>query len=150
MKELYTELQDKHSLPPYKQMDEEFELSGIENEEHYLRNVRRKMVEKIDKVIGILDDILHPESSWASMVEEKVFPEEQGKKVLATYRRLKYYYRRNSELQVKDSDEENTKFINDLYAEWQGMQNEILAIVSKLKDAWTQELTTKEKVGYLG
>ncbi len=150
MKEQYDKIKDKYSLPDYTVMDTEFEISGIESEDHYLRNVRRKMVEKIEKVLGILDDVLHPESSWSSMVEEKVFSEEEENKMLEKYKKLRYYYRRNTELRIMDSDDANVKFIKEFFTEWKNMQKESLTLISKLKDAWTKKTIEKEKLGYLG
>ncbi|MFC1741695.1 hypothetical protein ACFL3V_04125 [Nanoarchaeota archaeon] len=150
MEELYDELRKKHSLPDFKQMDAEFEISSIEEESFLLRNVRKKVLEKIEFSIKLLDDILHPESGVASYRESTIFEKSEQDHVLRLYKQLMYYNRLSVELTFSDSDESNAEFINQFMKDWPNLKKDILLFVRKLKECWRNEIMKKEVVGYLG
>ena len=56
VKETYQKLSKKYQLPPFAEIDTAFEISTIEYEEFLLREVRRKMVEKLDSFIKVLEE----------------------------------------------------------------------------------------------
>ena len=48
IKEEYEKLKEKHNLPDFKEINNEFEITTIEKEEFLLREIRRKIYEKIE------------------------------------------------------------------------------------------------------
>jgi hypothetical protein len=150
MEEDYAKLGEKHSLPDFGVLDTEFEISTIEEESFILRNIRKKIVEKIESSIKLLDDILHPDAGFASYRESSIFSPEEREDIIITYKKLMYFNRVSTELSFSDSDEQNAKFINEFMKEWPGLKQSILSFVGKLKESWKKDVTKKEVVGYLG
>lgn len=150
MEKAYKELKEKHSLPDYNSLNQEFEISSIEEEDFLLRNIRKKILEKIDFTLSIMDDILHPESGFSSYKESGAFSESDRNKIIEMYKRLMFFKRSSTELSFDDSDELNAKFINDFMGEWPKMKETSLVFVRKLKESWQKDILKKEIVGYLG
>jgi hypothetical protein len=150
MEELYQEIKQKHHLPAFSLLDQEFEISTIEEETFILRNIRKKITEKIETSIKILDDLLHPEAGFASYRESNIFNEEERDAIIRTYKRLMYFNRVSTELSFKDSDDLNADFINSFMNVWPELRDSVLVFIRRLKDSWNKDITKKEVVGYLG
>ncbi len=150
MEKLYKQLKEKHSLPEFKLLNQEFEISSIEEEDFLLRNIRKKILEKIEFALSILDDILHPDSGFATYNESGAFSESDRNDILEMYKRLMYFKRLSTELSFDDSDGLNAKFINDFMGEWPKIKETTLVFVRMLKESWQKDITKKEIVGYLG
>lgn len=149
-KEEYSLLQKQFKLPDFSALDKEFEISSIDTDSFPLRNVVRQIAEKIDSITAVYEDVLHPETSLASMQESAVFADEDRESLMKTYSLLMFYYRAASELAIDDSDDLNAKFINDLWHEWPVLKKDVLVFMRKLKDSWKSSISKKGFVGYLG
>ena len=150
IEELYKKLQKEFSLPKYEDMDKEFEISSLEDEQFFLRHIIENIDEKISDVTKIFEGLLHPEGSFSGYREANSFTDEEREKMLDAYKKFMFFHRRATELSIDDSDKSNAEFINDLMKEWPGMKKEALSFVKRLKDSWTKEITKKEVVRYLG
>ena len=150
MDEHYEKLIKKYRIPDYDVLDHEFEVSTLEDEQFFLRGVREKISEKIERLVNMFDDLLHPKSTFTGNVESNVLTDEDKEKIIDIMKRLMYFYRRVTELQIDDSDKKNAEFINEVFKEWDELKKKSLLIVGKLKEAWTQDVLKKEVVGYLG
>ena len=60
-KENYLKFAKKFSLPSYDELNNDFEISSIEEEQFLIRAVRRKIAEKMDIYAKIIETILMPE-----------------------------------------------------------------------------------------
>ncbi|MBU2561669.1 MAG: hypothetical protein KKD17_05190 [Nanoarchaeota archaeon] len=150
MEELYDGLKAKHRLPAFEVLDREFEISTIDDESFLLRNIRCRIVEKIESAVNLFDDMLHPESGFASYREANVFSDSDRETIILLYKRLMYFNRLSKELYFDDSDELNARFINDFMKEWPELKRSVLSFVKRLKDSWQKDIPKKEVVGYLG
>ena len=150
MKELYDKLKEQHSLPDFAVMDKEFEISGIEEENFLLRNIRKKISEKIEFSLKLLDDMLHPDVGFASYRESSIFMPEERDDIVNMIKKLMYFNRLSTELALEDSDEGNAEFIKSFMKDWPDIRVHILGFVRKLKDSWQKDVSKKEVVGYLG
>ncbi|MFH1064416.1 MAG: hypothetical protein V1729_05020 [Candidatus Woesearchaeota archaeon] len=150
MEKLYKGLKEKHSLPDFDTLNQEFEISLIEEEDFFLRSIRKNIIEKIDFTLDILDDILHPESGFSSYKESGAFSDGDRDDIFKLYRQLMFFKRLSTELSFGDSDAKNAKFVTDFMAEWPKMKETVLVFVKKLKESWQGEIAKKEIVGYLG
>jgi hypothetical protein len=150
MDDEYAALKKKHNLPDFDILDREFEVSAIDEYTFFLRSVRVKIVEKIDASIKLFNELLHPDSGFASYKEANVFSEADREQILVIYRKLMYYSRRSTELNFEDSDDLNAKFINELMKDWPELRKSILFFVRRMKDSWQKDLSKKDVVGYFG
>ncbi|MBW2967813.1 hypothetical protein KY362_04975 [Candidatus Woesearchaeota archaeon] len=150
MEELYNQLKARHSLPDFDMMDQEFEISLIEEEEFLLRNIRHKVLDKIESATKLFDNLLHPDAGFASYRESNVFEDKDREEMITLYKRLMFFKRTITALEFDDSDELNAKFINDFMEAWPGMKKQVLDFAKRLRDSWKKDITKKEVVGYLG
>lgn len=150
MEEIYSKLKAKHGLPEYSVLDREFEISSIEEKTFPLRNVRKKMTEKIEFSLKLLDDMLHPESGFANFRESGMLTPDERERMFVVIKKLMYYDRLSTELFFDDSDELNAGFITAFMKDWPKLKKDILVFVRKMKDSWQKDVEKKEIVGYLG
>lgn len=148
IKKKYGEI--KYDMPDYEALNKEFEISTIEAEEFLLREIRRKMYDKIDKYLKILDSILQPEALIADMQECHTFTDEEKKQIYAQYKKLMYIKRLSYEIALDEDDETTAKFINDSYDVWQEVKPGLKKFVSKLKECWKKESDIHEVLNYMG
>lgn len=151
MEELYNQLREKHQLPSYAELDTEFEISSLDDDFSILRNIRKKMSEKVEFIANTLKEVIHPEASYISMHESSHFSDDEKRRVAEIYRKLMFTLRHALELYIDDSEELNAKFIRELYADWMKQKKEILFFMRKLKDSWNKETAEIESgKGYFG
>lgn len=150
VKEAYEELQKQYGLPDYDVLDKDFEISGIDEDDFSLRNVRKKLTDKIDHVKSLIDDLFHPDNTFAALKESAEFSDEDRDNLIQIYQKLMFFYRRATELSIEDSDQLNADFINDFYKIWPDTKASVLQYIKRLKKVWNGDISTKEVVGYLG
>ena len=147
----YNELRKKLKLPDFKDIDFEFEISDLEETNFLLRAIVRKIAEKLDFCSTMLEELLQPEpSNLYAMHETGFFDEDEKKQMNALYSRLMVLNRHSIEVILSNNENEQTSFINNVFNEWKTLKNELLKYVRKMKDTWTSEIESDEKVGYLG
>ena len=87
-KKLYETLRKKHKLPAYEELDKEFEVSEIEGEKFSLREVRKKVVEKLSDTTALVEQTLQPDTNLADLYESGVLDEAEKKRVFEVYKKL--------------------------------------------------------------
>jgi len=149
-KNKYNELEKKFSLPSYEELNNDFEISSIEEEAFLLRAVRRKIAEKLDIYSKIIEQILMPESNQASILECQLFSQEEKNKIYSLFKRIMYFDRMSIETSINETEEKTAEFINKFYKEWNSIKEQLKIIFSELKQGWTKEFNFKEDNNYLG
>ena len=85
----YNNLSKKYSLPAFKEIDKEFEISSLEDTSFLLRNTLRKISEKLEFYTNMLNDLLQPDtSSLSSMHEISFFTEEEKNDIYQIFKQL--------------------------------------------------------------
>ena len=86
LKSKYEKLQKKYNLPEYEELDENFELlyfQQIAEIKYPLRFVRRRILDKINAFIGLLQNIINPNPvSLISLEESKFFSEAEKNEII--------------------------------------------------------------------
>ena len=150
VKKKYEELEKKYKLPSYKTVDADFEISTIECDDFLLREVRRKIVIKLDAYNKVLESILMPESNLSSLYEYQIFTDDQKKKLYLLFKKLMYFDRLSIETSVDENDKKTSSFINEFWKEWPSMKKKIHDTVKSLREGWTKDFKLKEEKTYLG
>lgn len=146
----YAGLKSKHGLPDFNKIDSFFEINKIENDKYLLREIRRKIHEKLLLYADLLEEVLQPEQSVGVMHECRVITDEDKKKITMLYTKLMHLDRTSSLIEVYNKDEENIAFIKEVYNSWPELQKSLHEILSILKESWTAEETIDEDLRYLG
>jgi len=151
VKERYLELSKKYRLPSFDEIDNEFEISTIEKEHFLLREIRRKITEKIEVYAKILEEILHPDPPTVSnMYESGVFDEKSRDEIFVLFKKLMYLNRLSVEASIDENEQKSSDYINAVFKNWKDIKKEFLRHIKNAKESWLRDIDIKEKLGYLG
>lgn len=145
----YKEIAKKYNLPSYEALDKEFDFSGMEETPFVLREIRKKILEKLNYIKEILEDTLQPEASLSAIIECKYFTDKQKEKLYSTYRQIMQIMRHGLMVVALEDEEKDAQFIKETYKEWQTLKKEIADLAKVLQTCWIQE-EKEEKDKYLG
>jgi protein subunit release factor A len=145
----YDALKQKHQLPDIEIIDFEFEIDR--NAKFILREIRRKIHEKLGACAEIIEGILQPDTnSFPQMYETAYFDESEKTKVMRTYRKIMKLIRESAEAGLKCSDEEDAKFILEALKEWNEIKENTSSTAEKLKNSWANETESESDLRYMG
>lgn len=150
IEEEYSKLAKKHGLPSYEELNDDFEIETIEKEGFLLREIRRRINEKIEAYIKFTEDIVQPDTSLSSMHEARFFSDEERSEVFVIYRRLMFLNRMSVECSIGDNEEKSSDFIRKSFEEWKDMEKDLSKIAKRSKEIWLKDTDIKEELGYMG
>lgn len=151
IKKNYQKLAKKYKLPNYVEIDLGFEISTIDKEKFLLREVRRRMLDKIDGIKDILESIIQPDTNiFSSIYESRIFNDEEKKKIYNIYKNLMILTRTATIVNLRADEKEEAKFIYDAFNEWQKLKSELILYIEKIKNNWKKETSVEEDLAYLG
>ena len=151
MKEAYLKLQKEFDLPPFEGMDQEFEITSIEAETFLIREILKRMENRLDYLSSILEEILQPSpESVTQMHECRYVTNEEKERLFAIFKRLQYWLRAIVEAHVRAEDKKSAQLINDINTEWKQIKEQSLPFISRLKESWKLDDELKEYVEYFG
>lgn len=134
-KKIYFELQKKHSLPSFDDMNSSFDIGRIRRDSgNILRDVRRTMIEKIIYYIKLVEVMINP--SQASPVFLMLLKEinSDDKKVidsvLNSFVELEII---SHKLDVVSKDSEEGKLINQTYSVWDKKSEDVMHLINILE-----------------
>ncbi len=140
----------KCKLPKFNDINNEFELEFIKDKPFLLRQVRRRMNEKVIFFCRIIEGLLYPtQQHITNATESKNFSESKKKEVHKIYKKLMIYERQSLLLDVSPKDKEDVKFINDVFNFWKKTKKDMEEIVKLMKESWNKEFSS-EKNNYFG
>ena len=149
MKKIYAEIKKKYELPEFENINKDFQISSIEEKDFLLKEISKKMTEKIELFSNILEEILNPERISSSH-ESSMFTDLEKKEILRVYRKLHLFQRENSCLEITYEEEENAKFIEKIFNEWQEIKPMLKKTLTKLKESWNHDKKSKLELSYFG
>jgi hypothetical protein len=150
MKDAYKKLQVKFKTPDWDALDNEFELYLLEHEDFLLKNIAKKMIEKLEFYAKIIDELYHPESNIAIMHMSGRLTNEDKAIMHTVFRRLEFRILEAVELDLSSDEKAYANYINSVWQDWPGMKAELLKVIRKLKDSWTNEQSERFDNGYMG
>ncbi len=151
IKNKYEKLKKKFNLPDYNEVDNELEISSLETEEFLLREIRKKISERIETITTEFGTILQPSAeSLVSMHECKFFGDKDKKKMIDIYKKLMMLSRQALEADVERDDKADASLINDFFKAWKSLKKDILVFMKKMKTCWEKETEIEEKLEYFG
>ena len=148
IKEEYDKL--KYKLPKFNDINNEFELEFIKEKPFILRQIRRRMNEKVIFFCRIIEGLLYPtQQHIINVTEVKNFSEEKKKEAHKIYKKLMQYERQSLLLDVTPNDKGDVKFINDVFDFWKKIKKDMESIVKLMQESWKKEFSS-EKNNYFG
>ena len=148
IEEKYNRLKAKYNLPDFREINNAFEISLIEKDEFLLREIRRKLADKIAFFAGIMGGSVSPDSVPGALIEFGNIDDEDAKKVFDIYKKLMYWERYSAQNSALGDDKKDAEFIRAFYEAWKTLRNEIAEILGELKESWKKK-AKKEDGEYL-
>ena len=147
----YIKLSKKYKLPKFKEIDSEFEISNLENERFLIKNILRRIEEKLEFYIEVIGNLVHPDpSSLSTMYEVRYFSDDEKNDMYMLFKKLMKTNRSIIELILVSDEKKQTDFLNGFLNEWQDIKKELINHIDKMKDSWEKESTIEEDLGYFG
>ena len=146
----FEKLGKKFDIPSFEELDSEFEISLIEHKQFMLREIRKKICERLESVIKVLDEILQPDTNINNLYECKEFNDEEKGDIFKLYKRLMVLNRWSAKVNITHIDEEEAEFINESYKELKELKSQLVNIMEKLKESWKKDTDIQEDLGYMG
>ena len=132
----------KLRLPKFQDLDGEFEISslGLKDKGFLLRNIRRRVNDKVIFYCKIIEGLLYPnQSNFIGMFEIKSFNEDEKKNINELYKNLMQYERESLRLDVNPTEKGDVDYINNLWKNWQNFKKEMIRVAEKMKGSWKEE-----------
>ena len=150
MQKYWAELSKHHELPEFNKFDSDFDIGGIDDDPNS-KTIIVKIYDKVEFYIGLLSELLQPDASNIySLHETRFFDDNEKKEIYKLYCRLMGYHRKCIELTLKNSEKENIEFISSIFKEWQEIKQNLIGVITKMKDSWSKEIDMEERLEYLG
>ena len=147
----YKKLSKKYKLPKFKEIDSEFEISNLESARFLIKNILRRIEEKLEFYIEVIGNLVHPDaSSLSTMYEVRYFSDDEKNDVYMLFKKLMKANRSIIELVLVSDEKKQTDFLKGFLNEWQDMKKELINHIGKMKDSWEKESTIEEDLGYFG
>lgn len=152
IKDAYEKLRKKYKvLPDFEKIDNEFEISTIEKKDFLIRNIKRKINEKLELLNNVLDKMVHPDpASLIEMVEAKCFDYDDRSQIFELHKKLLLLQKDILELDLLQDEKTDVDFIKKITEQWSSIRKEMLPNVRKLKDCWKETKEIRETLAYLG
>jgi len=147
LREEYNKLSKKYDLPDFDKLNNEFELETIEREEFPLRQIRRRIVDRLVIFCKIIEEIIYP-SGQNQLINHEIrsFSEEDRKQFVELHKKMMVYERQSLFLNISSSkEEEDAKYIFQLFSEMDDYKLVILEVVKKMQTAWKHDLPDEEQ-----
>lgn len=149
-KKAYLKAAAKHKLPKFDDIDHIFELKVIDRDSYVLRDTRRRMIDKLDHFVKILEGLINPETTISGLHECKFFTDEEKTRIFNLYRVLMSYLRQADILSLSSDDKAEALFINQLFKDWPKLEAQLREIITKIRKTWIADDEAKDVVGYFG
>lgn len=152
IKETYQKLQKEHPLlPDFDKLNNEFEISTIENEEFLLREIMRAMAERLEQSVQILERLISPDpNSFTDLHECRSFTAGEKKQLIDTFRNLMKHFRLLLETELALEPKKDAEAIRAVFDMWQKERKQIAPAIKKIKESWEKQVEPKEVLEYLG
>ena len=152
VKEAYEKIKKKYSiLPNYDELNIEFEIGSIENQEFLLREIRRKINEKVCTFMDYLARILQPEGiSLSDFYEFQCFKKEEKTELFLLFKELRFQYRHFMLLDLLVDYKKEAETIRDSLKFWKAFRKKLAPYFETLEVCWTKEYKEEEFLKYLG
>ena len=147
----YNELRKKLKLPDFKEIDFEFEISSLEQTNFLLREIIRRIAERLDFYSTMLEEVLQPDASnLYAMHETRFFDQTEKNHMYDLYRILMNLNRQSIEITLEHTDKSEADYISGFLNDWRQIKQDLIKLVKKMRASWKTDMDIKEDIGYLG
>ena len=150
LKTEYLELHNKHRLPSFKEMNEDFYIEKIaENETDILiREIRRMVGDRLANYMRFIENLLNPVNVPMFVFSViKLIGVEEKNKLQEIYKKLIQNEIKFVERDLEFEENKEAEFIRQSYELWQEIKKELANILEKVDKNWGTK-TEESSKGY--
>ena len=152
LKRDYLEVQLKHNLPSFQELNQDFQIEKIAEYETdiLIREIRKFVAEKLSNYMKFVEMLINPVNAPMSIFSLiKSIGQDDKKKLSEIYEKLVKNEIEIVELDLSFSEEKEVRYIKNSNILWQEMKKDLLGIIETIKKNWDNK-ASKNGVGYLG
>ena len=152
LKEEYEKLREKHALPSFKEMNEDFEIEKLQERETEMlaKEIRRGMMEKNVAYLRFVEMFMNPQTAPMFFLALIKNMNHVDRKLLEEiYSKLGKFEIQSLQLDNEYNEKKEAEFIKKFFNEWQAIKEKFGSVLKILEDSWDKKQDRKEK-GYLG
>lgn len=152
LKREYEKIREKHNLPSWKEINEDFEIEKLQDKETdmLIRDIRRTMLEKSMSYVRFIEMFLNPGNApmfFLALI--KNIENDERKMLNDLYSELGKQEISSLSLDNDFNEEKEAEFIKKVFQDWKSIKQRFGRIISEIQNSWEKKETRKEK-GYLG
>ena len=148
LKKDYSEIQEKHNLPSFEELNEDFNIEKASEVqvELLIREIRRFIADKLANYMRFAEAVLNPVNVQMFVYSLiKSLDVQEKEKLTEIYKKLSKNELKLIELDIKYSEEKEALFIRESYVMWQEMKKDLLDIIEKATKNWDNKVESKSK-----
>lgn len=149
----YNKLEKKYSLPEFEQLDEEFEIRGIELNKSgiLIKAILRWITNKLNIFMNYLEPVVAtPPQNIHSLIEIRNISDEDRRRMFEFYKEISVLLHENLSVELK-SEKEIAQQIKKIWKLWPRIKKEEISFLEKITMAWEKkEEDQKVKAEYSG
>ena len=140
-------------LPSFEELNKEFELilhDFKEEAEFLLKQIRRRMHEKVVYYCRLIEAVLHPSNSHLLILETNNFSKEYKEDLFNLYKKIMFVERNYTVLNLGASDDEEAEYIKETYHKMLEFKPFLLDLAKETKEFWQKESKKEEGDAFFG
>lgn len=152
IEELYNELKQKHNLPEFQKIAEDFDIEKITDKESLflVREVRRTINEKITAYIHLFETLINPTAPpmfvFSILRNLSTADKDTIKKI---YKALSRTQIEVMKLDTIYNEKDEVKFINETFIIWQELKPTIYKLIERFESSFDEDDSSKKR-SYFG
>lgn len=150
LKKRYSELEKKHRLPTFKDLNGNFEVDKIERDSDFLlRVIRKAMIEKVVNSLGFCEMLLNPVNAprlYYSYI--KSMGNDERKQVERMYSALAELSVNSLALEIDTNDKKEAELIIKANKVWESLKPDFRKVISAVQSPTNTD--TKRDKSYFG
>lgn len=131
----YAKLQKKYSLPSFNDLNNDFEIDKLDKDTDFLlRDIRKKMLEKIVNSIGFLEMLVNPMNAPRMYIPYiKSMTSEDKDLIDKMYGVFADISLMSLELEIEDTEKKEVELINHMVKTWNSFRSDFYSLVVKMR-----------------
>lgn len=139
LKKEYKKLQEKHNLPAFNELNENFGIekaSEVETD-FTIREIRKQISEKAYNYLRFVETLINPVNAPMSiMTLVKTFGIEERDKLTEIYKKLMRNELQLVSVDIEYSEKKEADFIRETHKIWKEIQKDFLEIIKAVEKNW--------------
>jgi hypothetical protein len=144
----YNELKEKHDLPEFRKLAEDFDIEKITDKESIflIREIRRTIGEKISAYSHLFETLINPSSPPMFIFSAlRGINGEDKEKIKEIYKKMSKFQIEIMKLDTIYSEEGEVEFVKKSFNQWQELKKEIYAIIEKFDENIAKSDNSKKR-----